>query len=175
MCRSLLALSSVLVLGLAACTTENEARQAGADLGAIGATDVIGSIFNVPPVGEVAAQRATHEELPACRNGADPFWCLASPLAPGSWVGEGSPFADLEFRDTVCADDGYCFSGDLRDGTPIAGTYFVRPEMLKMTWDGGELIGLPPTMEEGGLVLYRPGADEGHPVEIERFRPLRAL
>jgi hypothetical protein len=164
--------ASALLLGLTACTTEKDAQTTDGGPGGLGPDGVLGAMFNV---GELAPKRPAHEKLPACRDGADPYWCAAFPLAPGDWVGEGSPFGDLVFDDAVCADEGYCFSGHLTDRTIISGSYFIRPELFKMTWAGGEVIGLPPRIEAGVLILERAGVDEGHPEEIERLRAVSAL
>jgi hypothetical protein len=66
----------------------------------------------------------------------DPYYCYSEPFALGAWVGDTGPFAALVLSDQLCGDYGFCFVGDLTNGTRIEGYYFHRPQLAHFSWSG---------------------------------------
>ncbi len=103
------------------------------------------------PEGDLGTTRAA--SVPACQT--EPYACENAPFATGAWIGDTGPFAALVLSDQLCSDSGYCFTGDLADGTRLDGDYFHRPELVRFHWPDTGLLFQGFSVQNDVLTLYK--------------------
>lgn len=122
------------------------------------------------PAATIPTPESRVTSVPACQ--IEPFYCWAEPFALGAWRGTSGPFGSLVLSDQLCGDYGFCFVARLVDGSRIEGAYFDAPQLVRFTWDGGQL-GFVGQSTEGDVLTIWSGP-EGAPYPVATLERIQS-